>query len=30
VRLREPADADPKAPGRALLSAKFPSRPAIR
>ena len=30
VRLREPADADPKAPGRALLSAKIPSRPAIR
>lgn len=30
VRLREVADADPKAPGRALLFAKFPSRPAIR
>ncbi len=30
VRLREPAGADPKAAGRALLSAKFPSRPAIR
>ena len=30
VRLREGADADPSRPGRALLSAKFPSRPAIR
>lgn len=30
VRLREAADADPKASGRGLLSAKFPSRPAIR
>jgi transcriptional regulator with XRE-family HTH domain len=30
VRVRDVADADPKAPGRALLSAKFPSRPAIR
>jgi transcriptional regulator with XRE-family HTH domain len=30
VRLREPADVDLKRPGRALLSAKFPSRPEIR
>jgi len=30
VRLRDVADTDPKACGRALLFAKFPSRPAIR
>lgn len=30
VRLREVAGADPAPPGRALLSAKFPSRPEIR
>jgi len=30
VRLREVAGADPSRPGRALLSAKFPSRPEIR
>lgn len=30
VRLREAAHADPQRPGRALLSAKFPSRPEIR
>jgi transcriptional regulator with XRE-family HTH domain len=30
VRLREGAHADPVRPDRALLSAKFPSRPAIR
>ena len=30
VRLREAADPDPKRPERGLLSAKFPSRPAIR
>ncbi|HVH48780.1 MAG TPA: helix-turn-helix transcriptional regulator [Sphingomicrobium sp.] len=30
VRLREAADTDPKRPERGLLSAKFPSRPAIR
>lgn len=30
VRLREGAHAHPERPGRALLSAKFPSRPEIR
>lgn len=30
VRLREVAHADPERPGRALLAAKFPSRPEIR
>jgi len=30
VRLREGADVDLNRPGRALLSAKFPSRPEIR
>jgi len=30
VRLREGADTDPNRPGRALLSAKFSSRPEIR
>jgi len=30
VRLREVASADPSRPDRALLSAKFPSRPEIR
>ncbi len=30
VRLREAVHADPGQPVRALLSAKFPSRPAIR